>query len=154
MWLCKLTFIKIQKYRNRKTETTKRKGGTIPNDHHSLNDTLLLFLKKLKKIFSKHHIPVHVKHSKRTNSQLEKEQQHNTLAREDKGFDGGVKDTISVRLKPPSLNRGRSLKHNLASTYNTVQSSLPKQVNTHSHLRHVTLTTHLMTIKWFLWAFV
>lgn len=51
------------------------------------------------------------------------------------------REAIFVRLEQPCLNTGSSLNPNLSSTYNTVLSSLPKQVNTRSpKCKHSTLT--------------
>ena len=58
----------------------------------------------------------------------------NTLAREDRWFERGVKESIHVKLEPPSLNRGGGLRHYLSPSYNAVLSSLPRQLNNHWHL--------------------
>ena len=48
----------------------------------------------------------------------------------------------SVWLRQPSLNRGGGLRHYLSPTYTAVLSSLPRQLNSHSHLDSPTLLTH------------
>ena len=45
-----------------------------------------------------------------------------------------VEESIYVRLERPSLNRGGGLPCYLSPTYNAVPSSLPRQLNNHSHL--------------------
>ena len=59
----------------------------------------------------------------------------NILARDDRWpFERGVKESIYVNLERPSLKRGGGPRQYLSTTYNTVQSSLPRQLNNHSHL--------------------
>ncbi len=43
-------------------------------------------------------------------------------------------NVVYAKVERPSLNRGGSLRHHLSVTYNAVLSSLPVQLNTHSHL--------------------
>ena len=42
----------------------------------------------------------------------------NLLAREDRWFERGVKESIYVKLERPSVNRGGGLRHFLSPTYN------------------------------------
>ena len=58
----------------------------------------------------------------------------NILTREDRWFVRGVTESVYVKLKHPSLNRGGGWRHYLSPTYNTVLSSLPRQLNNHLHL--------------------
>ena len=58
----------------------------------------------------------------------------NILAWEERWFERGVKEAIYIKLERPSLNRGGGLQHHLSPFYNAVLSSLPKQLNNHSHL--------------------
>ena len=58
----------------------------------------------------------------------------NFLAREDRWFERGIKESIFVKLERLSLNRGCVLKHHLSVIYNAVLSSLPRQLNIHSNL--------------------
>ena len=57
----------------------------------------------------------------------------NILAREDRWFERGVKESIYIKLEQLSLNRGGGLQHYLSPTYNAVLSSLPRHLNNHSH---------------------
>ena len=56
------------------------------------------------------------------------------LAREDRWFERGVKEYISVKPERLSSNRGGGLRHYLSPSYNAVLSSLPRQLNNPSHL--------------------
>ena len=58
----------------------------------------------------------------------------NILARDDRWFERGVQETIYVKPEQSSLNRGGSLSSSLSPTYNAALSSLPRQLNNHSHL--------------------
>ena len=72
-------------------------------------------------------------HLKENNHSFE-ENNVNILAKENRWFERGVKESIYVKLEQRSLNRGVGLQHYLSPTYNTVLSSLPRQLNNYSHL--------------------
>lgn len=44
------------------------------------------------------------------------------------------REVVFVKLEQPCLNTGGGLSRKLSSTYNTALSTLPKEVNTRSHL--------------------
>ena len=54
------------------------------------------------------------------------------LEREDCWYERGIKNTIHIKLKKPSLNRGGGQRHFLSPTYNVVFHSLGQQCK-HSH---------------------
>ena len=60
----------------------------------------------------------------------------NIHAREDRWFERRVKESISVKLKWPTLNRGGGLRHYLRTspTHTAVLSSLLSLLNYHSHM--------------------
>ena len=58
----------------------------------------------------------------------------NILSREDRWFERGAEESIYVKLKWQSLNRGGGLWHYLSPTFNAALSSLARQLNNHSHL--------------------
>ena len=49
-------------------------------------------------------------------------------------FEGGVKESIYVKLERPSLYRGGGLTHYWSPAYNVALSFLPRHLNNHSHL--------------------
>ena len=56
------------------------------------------------------------------------------LDREDRWFEGGVKDTTYVKLDQISLDRRGGLRHRLSVTYDAVLKSLFRKLNHSSHL--------------------
>lgn len=51
--------------------------------------------------------------------------------------------TSKMFLDIVKLNRGVGLRRYLSPTYNAVLSSLPRQLNNHSHMVHLTLATYM-----------
>ena len=62
----------------------------------------------------------------------------NILTSEDGWFERGVLESIDIKLERPSLTRGAGLRYYLSPAYDTVLSSLPRQLNNYSHLRSST----------------
>ena len=58
----------------------------------------------------------------------------NILARQERWFERGVKESIYVKLDQPSFNSGGGLRHCLSLTYNAAWSSLTRQIKNHSLL--------------------
>ena len=67
----------------------------------------------------------------------------NILAREDRWFERGVKESIYVKLEQLSWNRGDGLRHYLSPTSYGVLSSLPRQLNNFHTWAHLALATHM-----------
>ena len=55
------------------------------------------------------------------------------LDTEDRWFERGVKEVISVEVENPSPNSGGGLQRHISSTYNALLSSLPRRFNFHPH---------------------
>ena len=71
----------------------------------------------------------------------------NILTREDRWFVRGVTESVYLKLKRPSLNRGGALRHYISPTDNAVLSFLPRHLTT-IHIRaHLVLATH-MKVGW------
>ena len=76
----------------------------------------------------------HISHSSGQNSAVHLHLKEKNLTKsEDRCLKRGVKESIYVKLRRSSLNRGGGLRHYLSPTYIFVLSSLHRQLDNHSH---------------------